>query len=312
MPQGARAAGQGMIDPATLMSIRGLEFRARLVVQGFWSGLHRSPNHGFSVEFTEYRPYTMGEDPRFLDWRLYARSDRFYLKKFEDETNVRCVLAVDNSRSMAYGSTGFAKADYAKTLAATLGYFLSQQGDAVGLMMFDNAIREAVPARNRTGHLRQLMLAMERETGGNDTDLLEPLRSLVATLKRRSMVVVISDFLAPLEGVLQGLALLGAARHEVLVFQVLDPVEMSLDLGGAGLLRDLETGRDLFVNPEAVRQRYQARLEAHNAGLLEGCRGLGMAFHRMDTSQPLELALHGFLREQIARRGGGVRRHLSR
>ncbi len=138
------------------MSIRNLELRARVVVEGFWSGLHRSPYHGFSVEFTEYRQYTAGDDPRYLDWRLFARSDRYFIKKFEDETNLRCYLLTDNSRSMTYGSTAYTKADYAATLAATLAYFLYLQGDAVGLLTFDEQLRQYLPPRHRTGHLRHL------------------------------------------------------------------------------------------------------------------------------------------------------------
>src|SRR6478672_3585753 len=135
-------ASGSLISPQALMSIRNLELRARVVVQGFWNGIHRSPYHGFSVEFTEYRQYSAGDDPRYLDWRLYARSDRYYIKKFEDETNLRCHLLVDNSRSMDYGTTGYTKAQYANTLAGTLAYFLSTQGDAVGLLTFDEKVRE--------------------------------------------------------------------------------------------------------------------------------------------------------------------------
>ena len=151
-----------LIDPGALMSLRSLELRARTVVEGFWHGLHRSPFHGFSVEFTEYRDYSVGDDPRSIDWKVYARSDRHVIKKFEDETNVRCHLLVDQSRSMDYGTRGHTKAVYAATLAATLGYFLHQQGDAVGLMSFDEEVREFLPARNRPGQLRQLMIALER------------------------------------------------------------------------------------------------------------------------------------------------------
>ncbi|MCF7765980.1 MAG: DUF58 domain-containing protein, partial [Verrucomicrobia bacterium] len=152
------------------MSIKSLELRAQNVVEGFWNGLHRSPYHGFSVEFTEYRQYTPGDDPRYLDWRLYARTDRYYIKKFEDETNLRCHLLVDNSRSMDFGTTGYTKASYGNTLAATLAYFLYQQGDAIGLLKFDQEIREYLPARHRTGHLRQVMLALESPTLGTATD----------------------------------------------------------------------------------------------------------------------------------------------
>lgn len=143
-----------LIDPAALMGIRNLELRARVVVDGFWSGIHRSPYHGFSVEFTEYRQYTAGDDPRYLDWRVFARSDRYFIKKFEDETNLRCHLLADRSRSMSFGSVGYTKAAYAATLAATLAYFLHLQGDAVGLLTFDEQVRDYLPARHRTGHLR--------------------------------------------------------------------------------------------------------------------------------------------------------------
>ena len=143
------------------MSIRNLELRARTVVEGFWHGMHRSPYHGFSVEFTEYRPYTPGDDPRYLDWKLAGRTDRYFIKKFEDETNLRCHLLTDHSRSMSYGSVGYTKAEYAATLAATLAYFLYLQGDAVGLLTFDEQIREYLPARHRTGHRRATRLRRE-------------------------------------------------------------------------------------------------------------------------------------------------------
>src|SRR5436190_10913516 len=168
------------IDPPTLMRIRSLQLRARIVVQGFASGLHRSPLHGFSVEFSEYRQYTPGDDPRYLDWRLYARSDRYYLKRFEDETNLRCHLLVDLSRSMGYGSIDYTKVEYARTAAATLAYFLAMQRDAVGLVTFDERIADYVPARYRPGHLHRLMLCLERAVAGTSTDLASPLEQVVA------------------------------------------------------------------------------------------------------------------------------------
>src|SRR5256884_850839 len=188
-----------LIDPRTLMSIRNLELRARVVVEGFWNGLHRSPYHGFSAEFTEYRQYTPDDDPRYLDWRVFARSDRYFIKKFEDETNLRCYLLADSSRSMTYGSLGYTKAQYAATLAATLAYFLYLQGDAVGLLTFDEQIREYLPARHRTGHLRHLMLALEQPTVGRATDLASPLKRIVEVVRKRGLIILISDFLAPIE-----------------------------------------------------------------------------------------------------------------
>src|SRR3954467_2616943 len=189
-------AASSLIHPQALMNIENLELRARVVVEGFWNGIHRSPYHGFSVEFTEYRQYTIGDDPRYLDWRVLARSDRYFIKKFEDETNLRCYLVADQSRSMTYGSAGYNKAQYAATLAATLAYFLYLQGDAIGLLAFDERVRDFVPARHRTGHLRQLMLMLEKEAGGKATDLAGPLKRTVELIRKRSLVVVLSDFLA--------------------------------------------------------------------------------------------------------------------
>src|SRR6188768_1739560 len=217
------------INPAALMAIRSLELRARAVMEGFMTGLHRSPYHGFSAEFTEYRQYSPGDDPRHLDWRVFARSDRFFIRKFEDETNLRCHLAVDQSRSMDCGTLAWTKAHYAATLAATLGLFLHRQGDATGLLSFDERIRDWIPARHRPGHLRQIMLALEKPAGGTATDLTAPLQRLVEIVRKRGLMVLISDFLAPVERLEHCFSQLGACGHEITVFQVLDPSEAAFD-----------------------------------------------------------------------------------
>src|ERR1051325_9378070 len=188
-----------LIDPQALMTIRSLELRARAVVEGFWSGLHRSPYHGFSVEFTEYRQYTPGDDPRYLDWRGFARSDRYFIKKYEDETKLLSHPLVDQSRWMDYGSRGYTKIPYASTLAATLAYFLYLQGDAVGLLTFDEQVRDYLPARHRTGHLRHIMLALEKPATGRATDLAAPLKQIVEIVRKRSLIILLSDFLSPCE-----------------------------------------------------------------------------------------------------------------
>lgn len=296
----------GFLDPKVLMAIRNLELRARLVVEGFWSGLHRSPYHGFSVEFTEYRAYSPGEDSRYLDWRLYARSDRYYVKKFQDETNLRCFLLVDQSRSMTYKSLDYSKLDYARTLAATLAWFLNEQGDAVGLFTFDERVRDYLPPRHRHGHLRQLMLTLEREHGGKDTNLGEPLRRVAELARKRGMIVFISDLLASIEELEHRLSLLAAAGHEAAVFHVLDPNELAFNFSGPMLFQDVESGRDFYVDPDSIRTNYQRKLQSHSEQVEGICRNLGFAFHRMATNQPLELALLDFLRSR-SRRGKLVR-----
>ena len=295
------------LDPAALMTIRNLELRARSVVEGFWHGLHRSPYHGFSVEFTEYRPYTPGDDPRYLDWKLVGRTDRYFIKKFEDETNLRCHLLVDNSRSMTFGSRGYTKADYARTLAATLAWFLSHQGDATGLLTFDEGVREYLPARHRPGHLRHLMLALEKPANGTATDLVAPLRRIAELVRKRGLIVLISDLLAPAETLEAPLALLTAARHEVVVFQVLDPAELDFNFNTAARFHDLESGRDLFLEPTLARGDYQRRLGEHLATVRATCQRLGISHVQISTAQPLEMALFDFLKVR-ADRGKIVRR----
>jgi len=295
-----------LISPTALMRIRNLELRARVVVEGFWAGLHRSPYHGFSVEFTEYRQYTPGDDPRYVDWKVYGRSDRYFIKKFEDETNLRCLLLADQSRSMTFGSQGYTKAQYAATLAATLAHFLNQQGDAVGLLSFDQRVREYLPARHRPGHLRQLMLALEKPAGGEATDLISPLEHIGELVRKRGLMVLISDFLLPLDRVEQTLSRLLAAGHELTVFQVLDPREVDFNFEQASVFQDVETGQTLYVDPALARTEYRRRFQAHREAFKATCQRLGARLLPVITDQPLELVLFDFLRER-SRSGPRIR-----
>jgi uncharacterized protein (DUF58 family) len=298
-----------LVSPAALMAIQNLELRARIVVEGFWSGLHRSPYHGFSVEFSEYRPYSPGDDPRYLDWKLYARSDRTYVKRFQDETNLRAYLLVDHSRSMDFGSVGYTKREYAATLAATLSCFLHTQGDAVGLLRFDEELRDWLPARHRSGHLRQLFHHLEQPAAGQATNLETPLRRMLELVRRRSLMILISDLLSALDELAQPLAALTACGHEVLVFQVLDPAELAFGFETPAQFQDLETGRTVFVDPPAGRKAYQDRLHAHLEKIDRICGQAGVSCHRFATDQSLELALFDFLSERMrATQGGKARR----
>jgi uncharacterized protein (DUF58 family) len=314
----ARRSGQAgsasFIDPAALMRIKSLQLRAKVVVEGFLSGLHRSPYHGFSVEFTEYRQYTPGDDLRYLDWKLYARSDRYYLKRFEDETNLRCFLLVDLSRSMGFSSLEYDKATYAKTAAATIAYFLGLQRDAVGLITFDAAIKDFLPARFRPGHLHRLMLCLEHAPAGTGTDLASPLEEIAKTARKRGLVVLLSDLLAPLETVETRLGYLRSRGHEVVVIRVLDPAEIEFPYREAALFQDVETGRELYVDPNVARERYRQRFSEHAQAIHRACNKLGIDLTELTTDRPLELALFDFLntrlrqRRQIARRQTSARR----
>ena len=300
-----------LIDTRALMQIRSLELRARIVAQGFWSGIHRSPYHGFSAEFTEYRQYVPGDDTRYLDWRLYARSDRYYVKKFEDETNLRCHLLLDQSRSMGFGSLDWSKADYAHTLAATLAYFLFQQGDAVGLLSFEENVRDYLPARNRPGHLRQIMLSLEKEATGHSTDLTKPLKRIVELVNKRGLMVLISDLLAPVDELENQLGQLTASGHEVIVFRVLDPREVDFDFEEALLFHDAETEKDFFIDPRAAQKRYLTQFGEHDKVIRTLCHKLGAEYLPVTSDQPLDQVLSDFLRQR-RNRGKVIRRRENR
>jgi uncharacterized protein (DUF58 family) len=308
------AKGPSYIEPAALMRIKSLQLRAKGVVEGFLSGLHRSPYHGFSVEFSEYRQYTPGDDPRYLDWRLYARSDRFYLKRFEEETNLRCYLLVDLSRSMGFGSLAYDKAAYAKTAAATIAYFLALQRDAVGLVTFDSTIREVMPPRFRPGHLHRLMMCLEQSPAGAATDLATPLEQIAKTAKKRGLVVLLSDLLAPAGALETRLGYLRSRGHEVVILRILDPAEIDFPFQEAAQFQDLENGRELFVDPQLVGDRYRQRFSEHAQALADTCNRLGIDYYTLTTDRPLELALFDFLSSrmrrgrQVSRRQGPARR----
>jgi len=297
------------IDPQALMQIKSLELRAKAVVEGFFNGLHRSPYHGFSVEFTEYRQYAPGDDLRYLDWKLFARSDRYYVKQFEDETNLRCHILLDNSRSMGFGSLGYTKSDYAKTLAATLSYFLYAQQDAVGLFRFSEGVDDYIPARYRNGQLRRILVSLEKESSGSSSAIVTALEEAAARVRKRGLFVLISDFLAPIEDLESRLAYLRAGRNEVTVFQILDPAELALDFDDPVLFQDMESGQELYIDPVVARKEYQEKLTAHLKQVAECCERLGVSITQLSTEDSIEKALPEFLRTrlQVSQTRGGAK-----
>lgn len=283
------------LDPAALMRIKSLELRAKVVVEGLWKGMHRSPYHGFSVEFSEYRAYTQGDDPRYIDWKVLARSDRTYIKKFEDETNLRCQMVIDHSKSMGYGSQGFTKADYAATLAATLASFLMKQGDAAGLTTFADGIEEHIPPRNRPTHLRRIITELERPAKAAGTSLELSVGQLAELLRKRGMICLISDLLAPVDRLERQLSLLGAMGHDLVLFHLMDRAEIDFTFEKAAHFRDAETGAERFVDPQLARDTYLERLKAHRATIQAACDRNNVELHFCPTDRPLEHVLFDFL-----------------
>jgi uncharacterized protein (DUF58 family) len=300
------------LDPEALLAIHDLELRARTVLEGVRAGLHRSPFTGFSAEFTEYRQYSPGDDLRYLDWRVLARTDRHFLKKFEEETNLRCFLLVDSSRSMKFGSRSVTKADYARTLVATLAWFLHQQRDVVGTALFDEHVHDVVLPRWRAGHLRHVFATFSREPGGRDTDLGKALRETSRLCRHRSLIVIVSDFLSPPAPWSAALNELTAAGHDVRALQILDPAELTLDgFGRTAVWEDFETGETRYIDPAQARAGYKTQFEEHGNALRIAFDRASVARQVIRTDEPLDRALLRFLRSRSIRaRGTGPRRRV--
>ncbi|MAI34725.1 MAG: DUF58 domain-containing protein [Rhodopirellula sp.] len=295
------------IDPLAVMRIKDLVLRAKAVVEGFYNGLHRSPFHGFSVEFSEYRPYSTGDDLRSLDWKLFARTDRYYIKKFEDETNRRCYLILDQSRSMGFGSLDYSKIDYAKTLVATFAYYLTLQRDSVGLMTFDEGVGEFISARQREGHFRQMMVALSRPVAGSGTDLSRPLMQIAALVRRRGLIVLVSDMLASVDDLRTNLAYLRSRGHEVVIIRVVDPAEVELNFKAPSMVVDMETQREIYLDPEAANQAYTQQFSEHRDQLQAICDSLGVEIYETRTDQSLDDALFHVVSTHRRRVGGPAR-----
>ncbi len=292
------------IDPKALIALGDIEWRARVVLEGFRHGLHRSPVRGFSAEFTEYRPYVPGDDTRRLDWKLAARTDRWHMKQFEEETNTAAYLLVDQSRSMQYGSLGYSKQQYGNTFAATLAQFFHDQGDAIGLLTFSDSPLSFTPARRRRGHLRTLFRQLDTPAEGRLTALHAPINRLYQLVRRRSLILILSDFLAPLDDFAAELKRIGAAGHQLILVRLLDPAEINLPFDKTILLEDLETGRPLFVNAPTSRSSYLEAMGNHFGILKKLCDQHGFSWCEASTSEPFD----GLLRKCLeGARGHGVR-----
>lgn len=294
-----RGERRAAIDPSALMQIKNLTLRAKAVVEGFMSGLHRSPVHGFSVEFSEYRPYVQGDDPRRVDWKLLARTDRYYVKQYEDETNRRCYLAVDQSRSMAYGSLSYSKAQYARTLAATFAYYLTQQRDAVGVMTCGHDQVDYLPARHRPGHMQQLMRHLDRASEGTQSNLSDALAQLAGRSQRRGLVLILTDALMEPDTLSLPLGYLRGRGHEVVMIRILDPREINFTLDGATMLRDMESGKQIYVDPNVAKRDYDEKFQRHQALLTDLCHRRGVRLTTFSTEQSLDNALFDLVSSMV-------------
>jgi uncharacterized protein (DUF58 family) len=287
--------GTRFLSPEILARINSLELIARAVVEGFISGLHRSPYLGFSTDFAEHRQYMPGDDLRHLDWKLLARTDRFYIKKYQSDTNTQIHLLVDASASMGYGSGVVTKLQYAQYLASSLAFLAVRQHDSIGLVAFDEEIREHVPPRSRMGHLRTVLGSIERLVPGSGTALSKQLHQTAELMNRRGIIVLISDLYDEPEQVLEGLEHLRFRGNDVIVFQVLDKQELDFEFNEPIVLEDSETEEQMHVMPDELRDEYLRLIRLHVDALREGAARNRIDYELLRTSEPLDAALFSYL-----------------
>jgi len=286
------------LDPAVVARLATMELKARLVVEGFIAGLHRGPYRGFSVEFAEHRPYMPGDPIRHVDWKVYGKTDRFFIKQFEEETNLRAYVVLDGSASMGYGSGGVTKLEYGSMLAASLMYLMLKQQDLVGLLVFDTELRRYIPPRSTRSHLHRMLSELERQRPGARTDVGATLHQLAERVQRRGLIILISDLEDDRERVISGLKHFRHRKHEVLVFHILDPSELELPFEGDVILKDLETREERLTQPSRVRERYQEAVRQWLLGYRRECRESAIDYVPAETSTPYDSLLFSYLQKR--------------
>ena len=291
------------LHPETIRRIARLDVRARYIVEGFLSGAHRSPYFGQSVEFVQHREYTKGDDLRRIDWKVWAKQDRYYVKQFEEETNLRCTLLVDVSNSMRYGAGALNKYEYGCTVAASLAWLLLRQQDAVGCVAFDSSSRVTVPIRNARSHLNSIIQSLDVAAPKDKTDLFGVLRQVAETTPRRGLIVLISDLLVDRPGLFKGLNLLRQRGHDVLLFHVMDDDELDFPFNGPTRFEGLELDERLACNPRALREGYLAALSTYLDEVRRGCAKYVVDYALLRTSQPLDAALAAYLSNRLGMHG---------
>ena len=283
------------LDPKVLAGLDNLELRARVAVEGFLSGLHKSPNRGFSVEFNDYRNYYRGDDMRHVDWKLYARTEKFYIKQYEDETNVRCYIVLDTSASMDYTSGGISKFDYGKTLASALAYFINRQRDAVGLITYDDQIREFIPAKSRQAHLIQILRVLAKTEPGTKTDAVKPLADLASHLRKKSLVILITDMIDDESKVIRSLQNLRSMGNDVIAFQIMDNAELNFPFTEASEFIDLENSESYITSPAAIKEAYLNNINEFLEYCRKQCQSSGVDYCLINTNNPLDEALSSYM-----------------
>lgn len=292
------------LNPQVLARLAAIPLFSRRAMLGNVSGIHASPHRGASVEFAEYRRYVPGDDLRRLDWRAYGRSDRFYVKEFEADTNLRCCLVLDTSGSMSFGSTGITRIEYARRLAGSLAYLAVQQGDAVGLTCIAESIVQTIPAKRTPSHLRVMFDALEQATPHGETQLVSRLHELAETIRQRALIIVISDFFVDLGELRSAFEHLRFRKHDVALFHLLDPLELEFRFQRPMRFLDMEGGASIFAEPNEIVDRYQKALQEYLQGMKQATLETSVDYQRISIDEDYEQALLRFLVARTKSRGG--------
>jgi uncharacterized protein (DUF58 family) len=286
------------LDPKVISRLKGLDLRARLIVEGFLVGLHRSPYHGFSVEFAEHRAYNPGDEIRFIDWKVFGRTDRYYIRKFEEETNLKAYLILDASASMGYPESGLTKFQYALNLAASILFLLFLQRDAISLLLFDEATRLYMPPSSTKGHLYNIFKELSTSRPSGKTRPTGVFQELAERIKKRGLVILLSDLMTDKESMLQGLKNFRYRKNEVLVFHVLDPREIDIDIETPALLKDMETGEKIPFEPERLGPRYKQKIQTFFQEVKTELRENLIDYELLTTDVPYDKALLAYLKKR--------------
>lgn len=294
---------QKYLSPETLAQLSGLEVKARLIVEGFVSGLHQSPFHGFSIEFAEHREYVPGDDLRYVDWKVFAKTDRFYLKQYEEETNYACYVLLDTSESMRYRSDAAAvsKLEYGQYLAAALGYLVLRQQDAVGLATFDQSVKHFLRASSLATQLKAMCQLLEQTPAAGESSLGPIFHDLAERVKKRGLMIVISDFFDDVSSMLTGLKHFRHRRHDVILMQIIDPAEQEFPFRDPTLFKGLEIPQELMTDPRSLRAAYRQEFEEFLTELRRGSHDLHLDYVLARTDQDLGTVLSAFLATRSAR-----------
>jgi len=287
------------LDPSVITRLNSLELKARFIVEGFMVGLHRSPFHGFSVEFSEHRPYMQGDNLRDVDWKVYGKTERYVIKQYEEETNLKSYILLDSSKSMAYASEGnVTKLEYASMLVAALSYMMVKQQDAVGLSLYAEKITKYLPPKATRSYLQEILKSIASAEASDKTNTSASLNEIAEKIKRRGLVIVVSDFFDDIDSILSALKHFRYNKNEVIVFQVLDPLERSFAFGADAVFKDMETMDEITTQPYQLQKAYREAMDEFIGKLKTECLNAGIDYNLIETSTPFDKALYAYIQKR--------------